>query len=969
MNKTFKLLGLLLAILIIPQLAISQKKYTYESVEGDPLNARIYTLENGLKVYLSVYKNEPRVQTSIAVRSGGMNDPAENTGLSHYLEHLMFKGTSKFGSLNWEKEKVYLDKIDSLYEVHSKLTDAKERADIYKIIDSVSYEASKYAIPNEYDRMLSILGARGTNAYTSLDETVYINDIPSNQLERWLMIESERFTNPVFRLFHTELETVYEEKNISLDNDGRKQSEALMLALYPNHPYGTQTVLGSQEHLKNPSIIAIRNYYNARYVPNNMAIIMSGDFDPDQLIVLIDKYFGQMKPQPLQEYVFPPQPEITKTELEVFGPQAESVIFGFRLPGIGTRENEILGIVNMILSNQRAGLIDLNINQAQKTLGAGSWVYNKNQYAAHMFSGSPKQGQSLEEVRDLLLAEIENLKKGNFEDWLLPAAINNLKIREIRGLQSNNGRNNAMVNSFVKYTDWAQYVSRFERLEKITKQDIVDFANKYYADNYVVVYKRKGKDENILKIEKPQITPVVINRDVESDFFKTIASMKVNPIEPVFIDYKKDINHHKVGKNIPMLYQKNDENSLFTLYYVLEMGNNHDPLLSLAISYLEYLGTNKYSTAEINQEFYKLGSSFNVNPGDDRSFVFLSGLEENFDKSLILFEHLLANCEPNEQALENLKRDIIRSRENSKLDKRAIFWNALYNYGLYGENSPLLRQISNEDLMKVTSEELISRLRKLTSYEHKVLYYGAREPKALAKTLAKHHKVPKKFLPTPEEKFFDIMDRKGRTVFVVDYDMKQVDLLLFSKAAPFQRQLNTQINVFNEYFGAGMSSIVFQELREAKGLAYSAFASFTTPNRIENSHVIYSFIGTQNDKLYDALSAMNDLMVNMPASESSLFAAKEAITERIRTQRITRTSILFNYLNAQKMGYDTDIRKELFETVPGMDFKALQEFQNKYVKGNEFNVLVLGKKDELDLETLKKFGEIQFLTLEEIFGF
>ncbi|MBS4012912.1 MAG: insulinase family protein [Bacteroidetes bacterium] len=969
MNKTIKFLSLLLAILIIPQLAYSQKKYTFESVENDPLNARIYTLENGLKVYLSVYKNEPRIQTAIAVRSGGMNDPAENTGLSHYLEHLMFKGTSKYGSLNWEKEKVYLDKIDSLYEVHSKLTDAKERAELYKIIDAVSYEASKYAIPNEYDRMLSILGARGTNAYTSLDETVYINDVPSNQLERWLMIESERFSNPVFRLFHTELETVYEEKNISLDNDGRKQMETLMLALYPNHPYGTQTVLGSQEHLKNPSIIAIRNYFNARYVPNNMAIVMSGDFDPDQLIVLIDKYFGKMQPRPLQDYNFPAQPEVTLTEKEVFGPQAENVMFGFKFSGVGTQENEILSIVNMILSNQRAGLIDLNINQAQKTLGSGSWIYNKNQYAAHMFSGSPKQGQSLEEVRDLLLAEIENLKKGNFEDWLLPAAINNLKIRELRGLQSNNGRNNAMVNSFVKQTDWADYVKRFERLEKITKQDIIDFANKYYGDNYVVVYKRKGKDENILKIEKPQITPVVINRDVESDFFKTIAGMKAEKIEPVFIDYKKDINHHKVGKNIPMLYQNNDENSLFTLYYVLEMGNNHDPLLSLAISYLEYLGTNKYTPAAINQEFYKLGSNFNVNSGDDRSFVFLSGLEENFDKSLILFEHLLANCEPNEEALENLKRDIIRSRENSKLDKRSIFWNALYNYGLYGENSPLLRQISNEELMKVTSDQLISRLRKLTSYEHKVLYYGVREPKALSKTLAKHHKVPKKFLQLPEEKFYDVIDREGRTVFVVDYDMKQVDLLLFSKAAPFQRHLNTQINVFNEYFGGGMSSIVFQELREAKGLAYSAFASFTNPSRVENSHVIYSFIGTQNDKLYDALSAMNDLMINMPVSESSFSAAKEAITERIRTQRISRASILFNYINAQKMGYETDIRKELFETVPGMDFKTLQEFQNKYVKGNEFNVLVLGKKDELNLEVLEKFGKIQFLTLEEIFGF
>jgi zinc protease len=969
MKNLCKKLSIFLAVVLISVSLSAQKTYKYTTVENDPLNARIYVLDNGLKVYLSVYKNEPRVQTSIAVRAGGMNDPAENTGLSHYLEHLMFKGTSKFGTLNWEKEKVYLAQIDSLYEVHSSLTDNKARAEIYAIIDSISYEASKYAIPNEYDRMLSILGARGTNAYTSLDETVYINDVPSNQLERWLKIESERFTNPVFRLFHTELETVYEEKNMSLDNDGGKLMETLMAELYPSHPYGTQTVLGSQEHLKNPSIIAIRNYFESKYVPNNMAIIMAGDFNPDELIVLIDKYFGHMSPIEVSPDTFPEQPKLKVVEKEVVGPQAETLRIGFRFPGAGTSESEMVSIINMILTNQKAGLIDLNINQAQKALSAGSWTYLKNQYTAHVFSGNPKQNQTLEEVRDLLLNEIENLKNGNFEDDLLTAIINNLKIRELRGLQSNRGRNSALVNSFVRNTSWEEYVTRFERLEKITKQDVIAFANKHYKDNYVVIYKRQGKHEDIVKIDKPAITPVVINRDVESEFFKSIAAMKSEKIEPVFLDYEKDINRHQISKQLPLLYQKNDENNLFSLYYVLDMGNNHDPLLSMAISYLEYLGTEKYTPTQINQEFYKLGSNFSVNSADDRSFVILSGLEENFDKSLILFEHLLRNCVANEEALENFKKDIIRARENSKLNKNYIFWTALYSYGLYGENSPLLRQISNEDILNVSSDQLIERLRNLTSYEHTVLYYGVRKPKELISTLKKNHKIPKRFLPTPEENFFDVIDRKGRNVFVVEYDMKQVDLLMFSKASEYKKELNTEINVFNEYFGGGMSSIVFQELREGKGLAYSAFARFTNPGRTDESHVIYSFIGTQNDKLGDALFAMNDLLDNMPASQSNFLAAKEAITERISTQRITGASILFNYINAQKLGYDFDVRKELFENVPGLKFEKLQEFQNKYVKGNDFDIIVLGNKNELDIKTLEKFGKVHFLTLEEIFGY
>lgn len=969
MKKTMKIKNVLFLLLAVLFMASCQKSYKYETVEGDPLNTRIYTLDNGLKVYLSVYENEPRIQTAVAVRTGGKNDPAENTGLSHYLEHLMFKGTNKYGTLDWEKEKVYLEQIDSLYEVHRKLADPEERAEIYAIIDSVSYEASKYAIPNEYDRMLSILGARGTNAYTSVDETVYINDIPANQLERWAEIESERFRKPIFRLFHTELETVYEEKNMSLDNDSRKVMEALMLGLYPSHPYGTQTVLGSQEHLKNPSIIDIRDYFYSRYVPNNMAVVMSGDFDPDEVIRMVDKHFGKLESKPLDEYIFPKQEVTEVVEKEVYGPESETMRIGFKFPGIGTHENEMAVITNQILSNRTAGLIDLNLNQSQKVLSAGSFVYSKNDYSSHIFYANPKQNQSLEEVKDLLLNEVENLKQGNFDEWLLDAVINNLKINEIRGLQSNWGRNNAMVHSFVKHIDWEDYVKRFERYENITKQDVIDFANENYNDNYVVVYKRQGKDESVLKVEKPQITPVVINRDVKSDFYTMIEGMEVDNIEPVFVDYEKDIDEQELFDKIPLLYQENDENQLFTLYYVLEMGNNHDPLLSMAVSYLEYLGTEEYSPAEIKQEFYKLGSRFNVSSGDERTYVYLSGLEENFDKSLELFEHLLAECEPNEEALENLKRDIIRQRNNDKFNKRNIFWTALFNYGMYGENSPLLRQLSNDELMEVTSNQLLERLKNINSYEHIVLYRGARGKENLTTKLEEEHIVPVKFMPIPDEDYFDVIEREDRNVFVVDYDMQQVDLLLLSKVADYNEDYYVPINLFNEYFGGGMSSIVFQELREGMGLAYSAFARLTIPNRTDKSHVIFSFIGTQSDKLGDALGAMNGLLENMPESESSFEAAKDAIIERIRTQRITRTSIFFDYLNAKKLGYEYDKRKDLYEQVPDLDFASLKEFQEELVKGNEYDLLVLGKTENLDMETLEKFGKVHKLTLEEIFGY
>mgnify|MGYP001673339881 CR=1 FL=1 len=280
--------GLLLgAVLLLAALTAQAQRYSYESVPGDPMQTRIYTLKNGLKIYLSVNKEKPRIQTYIAVRTGSRNDPKETTGLAHYLEHLMFKGTTHFGTSDAEAERPYLDSIEARFEQYRRITDPKARKQWYHQIDSISQLAARYNIPNEYDKLMSVIGADGTNAFTSNDMTVYTDEIPSNEIDNWAKIQSDRFMHPVIRGFHTELETVYEEKNMSLTQDNRKAMEAVDSVLFANHPYGQQTTIGTQQHLKNPSIVNIENYRNAYYVPNNVAICVSGDFDPDTFVATV----------------------------------------------------------------------------------------------------------------------------------------------------------------------------------------------------------------------------------------------------------------------------------------------------------------------------------------------------------------------------------------------------------------------------------------------------------------------------------------------------------------------------------------------------------------------------------------------------------------------------------------------------------------------------------------------------------
>ncbi|MDX5436429.1 MAG: insulinase family protein, partial [Pontibacter sp.] len=416
------------------------------------------------------------------------------------------------------------------------------RKKIYHQIDSVSGVAATYAIANEYDKLLTAIGAKGTNAYTWVDQTVYTNDIPTNQLERWLELEADRFQEMVPRLFHTELEAVYEEKNRTLDSDGRKVAEVINTELFPTHQYGTQTTIGTIEHLKNPSITAIKDYFNKYYVPNNMAIAMSGDIDFDQTIRLIDKYWGGIEKSQVPTFNVAQEQPIQKPIVkEVLGPDAENVSIAYRTPGINEREALVVQMISNLLYNGQAGLVDLNLNQQQKVLQAYAYDTPMKDYGTFRMTGMPRQDQSLDQVRDLLLKQLDMIKKGNFDEELIQAVVNNDKISTMKAYEDNGNRADAFVTAFIYDMPWQKFVSRQDDFASITKQEVMDVANKYFNNNYVLVYKRTGKDPNAQKVEKPAITPVAVNRDAQSDYYKEFMAKDVQPLQPVFLDYSKDI--------------------------------------------------------------------------------------------------------------------------------------------------------------------------------------------------------------------------------------------------------------------------------------------------------------------------------------------------------------------------------------------------------------------------------------------
>ena len=952
-------------------LASCGSKRTYETVDGDPMQSRIYTLDNGLKVYLTINKETPRIQTYIPVRVGGKNDPAETTGLAHYFEHLMFKGTESFGTQNYAEEKPLLDQIEALFEVYRTKTDEAERAAIYRVIDSLSYEASKLSIPNEYDKLMAAIGADGTNAYTSFDVTCYVEDIPSNQLENWAKIQADRFKHNVIRGFHTELETVYEEKNMSLTRDSRKLNEEMFSALFKNHPYGTQTVLGTQEHLKNPSITNIKNYYKKWYVPNNMAICMSGDFEFDEAMDVIEKYFGDMQPNKnLQMMSFEPEAEIIEPiAKEVWGLESERVALAWRFPGAASDEALRLSVINAIMRTGKAGLIDLNLMQQQKLLSAYSFLYDQADYTAYFMQGEPKEGQSLDEVKDLLLAQVEALRKGEWDESLLAAGIANYKLQVQQMLEENSSRADLFVNAFVNGKEWADVVNRVERMEQITREDVLAFANEHLKDNnYAVVYKRQGQDPNVKKIAKPAITPIFMNRDTTSAFLREVQASVVTPIEPVFVDFDKEMSKGTIGQ-LPFLYKKNEMNDLFSLKYIFDFGSNEMKSLSTARDYLDYLGTSDMTAAEINQAFYNLACSYRIAVSNMQVTISLEGLSENMDKAIELLEKVIADAQPNEAAYKNLVADILKSRVNSKANQNSNF-SMLRQYGLYGDNNPSKNILSEKELKEMSPSSLIECIAQLPTYEHRVLYYGPMSMEEVSSTVAALHKVPATLKTVEKNNTFQYQRADENIVYIAPYDANQIYMSAVSnQGEQYNLEKTPIITLYNEYFGGGMNSIVFQEMREARGLAYSSSARMIEPWRLEDPAYFWTYIATQNDKMIDALNAFDEIINNMPVSEQAFHIAKEALIGRLRTERITRDGVLNYYLDQEDLGLTEDTRRQLYEAVQNMTLDDVVAYQQANVKDRKYITCILGREADLDMKSLEKWGKIIRLTQEDIFGY
>lgn len=929
---------------------------------NDPMKVVIRRLPNGLTVYLSPDKGRPRITAHVAVRAGSKNDPAEATGQAHYLEHMLFKGTTRLGTLDFAKEAPHLARIKELYERRAK-ADAAGKAKIDKEIDAENIADAAEAVPNELDRFYRAIGSEGLNAHTSDEETVYVVDIPSNRLEQWAAMEAERFAHPVFRLFPGELEAVYEEKNRAMDNAERILGEEVEKELYKKHPYGTQTTLGTIEHLKNPSLAQMQAFYDRWYVPNNMALTLAGDFDPEQAMAVISKTFGAWTPKPLPPPQTWPLPKPRGEErYEVKYEEEEKVVVAWPAVASSHPDADALTVMDMIMDNSAAGLMNLRLNQAQKVKASGSYTYLRNDAGAWYMWAATKKGQTPEEALKLLLETADALKAGEFDEADLAAVITDFEIGEKRRLESNGARAALMDASFVSYEPWERTVGRLDRLRAVTKDDVTRAANKYLGPDRIVVFRRVGKPE-IPKIDKPGFTKLDIDPKRESPFLVQALAAPVKPIEPRWLTAGKDYQVSPVDGG--RLYSaKNPYNDLFQLTVRFDRGWRSDRKLCKALELLELSGAGPYSADEFKKKLYALGTSLSYTCGEQESAVTVQGLDRNFWPSLELMSQRFDWPNVSPGTLEKMIEIDLGEREDEKKNPGAVH-HALGELATRGRESPVLARLSNDELKRLDEEGLKAIIRDFPHWERRVAYVGNRVPAETAKLLETrglYKRVPAR-VPLRLLK-----PAKNRVLFA-HRDMVQARVGLFAADEVFDPEHVLDYLFYSEYMGGDMSAVIFQEVREARSLAYSAGGGHSTSADKGDETELWGSLGCQADKTPEAVELMLKLFADFPSSEKRFRETAKAVEEYYRTNPVFFRSVPAVVMDWEDQGIaGGDPRPKRFERALSYQPSQLESFAARF-KGKPMTVWVLGQRDRVSLDKLKALGDFEEKTLSDLFPY
>lgn len=945
--------------------------YQSQAEDLNALKVKEYRLENGLTVWLNEDHSQPKVFGAVVVKAGAKDCP--DTGIAHYFEHMMFKGTDRIGTLDYESEKVLLDSIAMKYDELAMTEDTAARARLQKEINELSIRSSEYVIPNEFNRLINRFGGSGLNAATSYDATIYFNTFSPQYMVQWAEINSERLINPVFRLFQSELETVYEEKNMYGDFIGGQVMDTLMARYFGPHPYA-YPIIGSTKNLKNPRLTEMHKFFEDYYVASNMALILSGDFDAQQVMPILEKAFSRIRSgnAPKQEKVMLPPfngRETMKVKFPI--PFIKAMGLGFRGVSANHEDQVALNIaVNLLNNANGTGYLD-KLMVEHKLMGALAINESVNEAGILAVAIMPKLLiQSYSSAEKMVWDEINRVKNGDFSDEMF----NSLKLEQKRqyasSLENIDSRATIMMNLFSQGKSWNDYLNEVARIESITKEDVVRVAQKYFSNNYLCVTKSTGKYPKD-NLPKPAFSPVVPrNADASSSYAKQLEKIPEQQVAPRIIDFEKDVKTSKLTPLVTLYTTPNPLNDIFTLNISYGIGALEQPELMQLTNYLQLLGTESLSFEQFRSRLQSIGSTLAFDVTPDAFVMKVTGFDNHIDETMELVGDFIRHAKADDKKLRQIVDD-------AKVSEKAFFKSgdnvasALLEQVKYGDQSRYLRKLSLSQIKKLKGKDMLAIYDKVRSVQCDLHYCGTLPVEKVIGTIRQHLPLERTTIASNSPYYRELKQYDRPTVFFIDMpDMAQSIVYGYVKGDPVDDKASRHASrLFSVYFGGDMSSLMFQEIREFRSFAYRTSGRYQLPNHAHKGTAgsFTAMLSTQSDKTLDALGVLDSLIREMPLKPERVEAVKQTLVNRINNDYPPFRNLSEKVASARMEGFDRDPAEEFLRDIATMDMQDISRFYREQISGRPVVYVIAGNRKHIDMKKLAEYGTIIKVKKKDIY--
>lgn len=945
--------------------------YQSQAEDLNALKVKEYRLENGLTVWLNEDHSQPKVFGAVVVKAGAKDCP--DTGIAHYFEHMMFKGTDRIGTLDYESEKVLLDSIAMKYDELAMTEDTAARARLQKEINELSIRSSEYVIPNEFNRLINRFGGSGLNAATSYDATIYFNTFSPQYMVQWAEINSERLINPVFRLFQSELETVYEEKNMYGDFIGGQVMDTLMARYFGPHPYA-YPIIGSTKNLKNPRLTEMHKFFEDYYVASNMALILSGDFDAQQVMPILEKAFSRIRSgnAPKQEKVMLPPfngRETMKVKFPI--PFIKAMGLGFRGVSANHEDQVALNIaVNLLNNANGTGYLD-KLMVEHKLMGALAINESMNEAGILAVAIMPKLLiQSYSSAEKMVWDEINRVKNGDFSDEMF----NSLKLEQKRqyasSLENIDSRATIMMNLFSQGKSWNDYLNEVARIESITKEDVVRVAQKYFSNNYLCVTKSTGKYPKD-NLPKPAFSPVVPrNADASSSYAKQLEKIPEQQVAPRIIDFEKDVKTSKLTPLVTLYTTPNPLNDIFTLNISYGIGALEQPELMQLTNYLQLLGTESLSFEQFRSRLQSIGSTLAFDVTPDAFVMKVTGFDNHIDETMKLVGDFIRHAKADDKKLRQIVDD-------AKVSEKAFFKSgdnvasALLEQVKYGDQSRYLRKLSLSQIKKLKGKDMLAIYDKVRSVQCDLHYCGTLPVEKVIGTIRQHLPLERTTVAFNSPYYRELKQYDRPTVFFIDMpDMAQSIVYGYVKGDPVDDKASRHASrLFSVYFGGDMSSLMFQEIREFRSFAYRTSGRYQLPNHAHKGTAgsFTAMLSTQSDKTLDALGVLDSLIREMPLKPERMEAVKQTLVNRINNDYPPFRNLSEKVASARMEGFDRDPAEEFLRDIATMDMQDISRFYREQISGRPVVYVIAGNRKHIDMKKLAEYGTIIKVKKKDIY--